>query len=121
MANYSKSHQDRQRKFDLAQGSGRTPPFVGPYRIEDPTQYQAQHWRCLYCDFKMRAVERVSHLPHKGFWVPGLSQEGWETGQHYLALQFGFECELRPDCSKAVPVEKLCFWPELALLRNDKN
>ena len=43
------------------------------------------------------------------------------TGQHYLALQFGCECELRPDCSKAVPVEKLCFLPiELALLRNDK-
>ena len=48
--------------------------------------------------------------------------EGWQTGQHYLALQFGCECELRPDCSKAVPVEKLCFLPiELALLRNDKN
>ena len=48
--------------------------------------------------------------------------EEWETGQHYLALQFGFECELRPDCSKVVPVEKLCFLPiELALLRNDKN
>ena len=31
-------------------------------------------------------------------------EEGWETGQHYLALQFGCECELRPDCSKAVPV-----------------
>ena len=46
---------------------------------------------------------------------------GWQTGQHYLALQFGCECELRPDCSKAVPVEKLCFMPiELALLRNDK-
>ena len=31
-------------------------------------------------------------------------------------------CELRPDCSKAVPVEKLCFLPiELALLRNVKN
>ena len=29
-------------------------------------------------------------------------------GQHYLALQFGCECELRPDCSKAVHVEKLC-------------
>jgi hypothetical protein len=29
---------------------------------------------------------------------------------------------LRPDCSKAVPVEKLCFLPiELALLRNVKN
>ena len=41
--------------------------------------------------------------------------EGWEPGQHYLAL-------LRPDCNKAVPVEKLCFLPiELALLRNDKN
>ena len=49
-------------------------------------------------------------------------KEGWETGQHYLALQFGFECELRPDCSKAVPVEKLCFLPiELGLLRNVKN
>jgi hypothetical protein len=48
--------------------------------------------------------------------------EGWQTGQHYLALQFGCECELRPDCNKAVPVEKLCFLPiELALLRNDKN
>ena len=32
-------------------------------------------------------------------------------GQHYLALQFGCECELRSDCSKAVPVEKLCFLP----------
>ena len=41
--------------------------------------------------------------------------EGWQPGQHYLAL-------LRPDCNKAVPVEKLCFLPiELALLRNDKN
>ena len=48
--------------------------------------------------------------------------EGWLSGQHYLALQFGCECELRPDCSKAVPVEKLCFLPiELALLRNVKN
>ena len=45
----------------------------------------------------------------------GHPREGWETGQHYLAL-------LRPECSKAVPVEKLCFLPiELALLRNDKN
>ena len=35
--------------------------------------------------------------------------------------QFKCECELRPDCSKTVPVEKLCFLPiELALLRNDK-
>ena len=43
------------------------------------------------------------------------STEGWETGQHYLAL-------LRPDCNKAVPVEKLCFLPiELALLRPHLN
>ena len=45
----------------------------------------------------------------------GGTKEGWEPGQHYLAL-------LRPDCNKAVPVEKLCFLPiELALLRNVKN
>ena len=43
----------------------------------------------------------------------GGRDEGWEPGQHYLAL-------LRPDCNKAVPVEKLCFLPiELALLRKE--
>ena len=50
--------------------------------------------------------------------------EGCQTGQHYLALQFGCECELRSGCSKAVPVETLCSSSlpiELALLRNVKN
>jgi hypothetical protein len=66
-----------------------------------------------YCPFALSAIFTQR--------IDGWS-EGWETGQHYLALQFGCENELRPDCSKAVPVEKLCFLPiELALLRNDKN
>ena len=34
---------------------------------------------------------------------------GTETAK--LVLKFGCECELRPYCSKAVPVEKLCFLP----------
>ena len=54
---------------------------------------------------------------------------GFHVESHMEPLHMGYntrwcECdsELRPDCSKVVPVEKMCFLPiELALLRNIKN
>ena len=81
----------------------------------NPTRESAFVWICG--SFLISANEiRISREDFFGSGTETHGRcEGWEPGQHYLAL-------LRPDCNKAVPVEKLCFLPiELALLRNVKN